>query len=106
MGTWGPGLWSDDTAADVRDTYRKALEDGLSDDDATGKVLAMVSTVFTLRMPGHWLRSTARHDNRRAGRGYQIRGLTRILACDFFTVETDGVPGQGCGFSGTWGLNR
>lgn len=30
----------------------------------------------------------------------------RILACEFFTVETDGVPGQGCGFSGTWGLNR
>ena len=74
MGTWGPGLWSDDTAADVRDTYREALEGGLSDDDATAKVLAMVSTVFTPRMPGHWLRSTARHDNRRAGRGYQIRG--------------------------------
>ncbi|HEX9520062.1 MAG TPA: hypothetical protein VF940_28280 [Streptosporangiaceae bacterium] len=40
MGAWGPGLWSDDTASDVRATYREALEDGLSDEDATAKVLA------------------------------------------------------------------
>ncbi len=40
MGAWGPGLWSDDTASDVRTTYREALEDGLSDEDATAKVLA------------------------------------------------------------------
>src|SRR5258708_36682403 len=40
MGAWGPGLWSDDTACDVRRTYREALEDGLSDEDATAKVLA------------------------------------------------------------------
>lgn len=40
MGAWGPGLWSDDTASDVRTTYREALEDGLSDEDATTKVLA------------------------------------------------------------------
>src|SRR5260221_2778313 len=40
MGAWGPGLWSDDRASDVRATYREALEDGLSDEDATAKVLA------------------------------------------------------------------
>jgi hypothetical protein len=40
MGAWGPGLWSDDTASDVRTTYREALEDGLSDEDAAEKVLA------------------------------------------------------------------
>lgn len=39
MGTWGPGLWSDDTAADVRTCYREALEDGLGDDEATTLVL-------------------------------------------------------------------
>jgi hypothetical protein len=43
MGAWGPGLWSDDTASDVRATYREALEDGLSDDDAAEKVLAEFS---------------------------------------------------------------
>ena len=40
MGAWGPGLWPDDTASDVRTTYREALEDGLSDEDATENVVA------------------------------------------------------------------
>lgn len=40
MGAWGPGLWSDDTSSDVRATYREALEDGLSDEDAAASVLA------------------------------------------------------------------
>lgn len=40
MGAWGTGLWSDDTACDVRATYREALEDGLSDEEAADKVLA------------------------------------------------------------------
>ena len=35
MGAWGPGLWSDDVACDVRDAYREAVEDGRSDEDAT-----------------------------------------------------------------------
>jgi hypothetical protein len=39
VGAWGPGLWSDDTATDVRATYREALEDGMSDDAAAEKVL-------------------------------------------------------------------
>lgn len=39
MGAWGQGLWSDDTAADVRSTYREALEDGLDDAAAAGTVL-------------------------------------------------------------------
>lgn len=39
MGTWGPGLWQDDTAADIRGAYREALEDGLTDEDARNKVL-------------------------------------------------------------------
>lgn len=40
MGAWGTGLWSDDTACDVRATYREALEDGLSNEEAADKVLA------------------------------------------------------------------
>lgn len=39
MGAWGPGLFSDDTACDVRDDYRELLEDGLSDDVATQTIL-------------------------------------------------------------------
>ena len=39
VGTWGAGLWSDDTACDVRITYRNALEDGLSDEQANELVL-------------------------------------------------------------------
>jgi hypothetical protein len=40
MGTWGPGLWSDDAAADIKTLYREALEDGVDDDAAEAKVLA------------------------------------------------------------------
>lgn len=39
MGAWGPGLFSDDTACDVRDDYRELLEDGVDDDVATRTVL-------------------------------------------------------------------
>jgi hypothetical protein len=39
MGAWGAGLWSDDTACDLRATYRNALEDGLGDEQATETVL-------------------------------------------------------------------
>jgi hypothetical protein len=38
MGAWGPGIWSDDTACDVRAEYREALEDGLDDSEARAKV--------------------------------------------------------------------
>jgi hypothetical protein len=34
MGAWGPGLFSDDLACDVRDGYREWLEDGASDEAA------------------------------------------------------------------------
>ena len=39
MGTWGPGIFSNDTACDVRVAYRLALEDGLDDQAAQGQVL-------------------------------------------------------------------
>lgn len=39
MGTWGVAIFSSDTAADVRSTYRELLEDGYSDADASAEVL-------------------------------------------------------------------
>lgn len=39
MGAWGVGLFSDDTACDVRDDYRQAITEGLSDELATEQVL-------------------------------------------------------------------
>jgi hypothetical protein len=39
MGTWGPGIFSDDTACDVRVAYRMALEEGLDDQAAQQQVL-------------------------------------------------------------------
>jgi hypothetical protein len=39
MGADGPGLFSDDTACDVRDEYREALEDGATDAEAESRVL-------------------------------------------------------------------
>ena len=39
-GAWGPGLWPDDTACDIRIAYREALEVGYTDEDAQAKVLS------------------------------------------------------------------
>ena len=39
MGTWGPGIFSDDTACDVRVAFRMALEEGLDDQAAQQQVL-------------------------------------------------------------------
>jgi hypothetical protein len=36
----GAGLWSDDTAREVRAVCREAVDDGLSDEEATEQVLA------------------------------------------------------------------
>src|SRR5215472_17803032 len=40
MGTWGPALFSDDVACDVRDDYRALIEDGVDDDEATRRLLS------------------------------------------------------------------
>jgi hypothetical protein len=39
VGTWGTGVWQNDTALDVRAMYRHALEDRLTDEQATEMVL-------------------------------------------------------------------
>jgi hypothetical protein len=39
MGTWSTSLFSDDTAADVRDAYRALLADGYSGPKATARLL-------------------------------------------------------------------
>jgi hypothetical protein len=41
MGTWGIGIFSDDTAADVRDEYRDCLSQGMEGPAATDKVMSM-----------------------------------------------------------------
>jgi hypothetical protein len=43
MGVWGTGIFSDDTAADVRDEYRECLAEGMDGRAATDKLLAMFS---------------------------------------------------------------
>jgi hypothetical protein len=39
MGTWGTGLFSDDTACDVRDEYLDLIGDGLSGPEATERLI-------------------------------------------------------------------
>jgi hypothetical protein len=39
MGAWGTGIFSDDTACDVRDTYVELVGDGLSGTEATKRLL-------------------------------------------------------------------
>jgi hypothetical protein len=40
MGAWGPAIFSDDTACDIRADYRELLEDGVDDAEATQRVIA------------------------------------------------------------------
>jgi len=47
VGVDGPGLFSDDTALDVRDAYRQALENGASDEAAEASVLAAFNESLT-----------------------------------------------------------
>jgi hypothetical protein len=39
MGAWGPGIFSDDTAADIRGDYRELLEDQVPDSEAMRRVI-------------------------------------------------------------------
>lgn len=40
MGAWGPAIFSDDTACDIRTDYRELLEDRIDDEEATRRVIA------------------------------------------------------------------
>ena len=39
MGAWGTGIFSDDTACDIRDDFREYLGEGLSGEQATARIL-------------------------------------------------------------------
>lgn len=39
MGAWGPAIFSDDVASDIRGDYRELLEDGVPDEEATTRVI-------------------------------------------------------------------
>ena len=39
MGVWGPAIFSDDTASDIRSEYRDLLEDQVPDEEATQRIL-------------------------------------------------------------------
>jgi hypothetical protein len=39
VGAWGPGIFSDDTASDIRGDYRELLEDQVPDDEATQRII-------------------------------------------------------------------
>lgn len=47
MGTWGTALYSDDFASDIRDDFRDLVGEGLTADDAIGRLLAEYSTVLS-----------------------------------------------------------
>lgn len=53
VGADGPGLFSDDTACDVRDEYREALEDGAGDSEAESAVLRRFADALT--DPDEWM---------------------------------------------------
>ncbi len=40
MGAWGPGIFSDDTALDIKGDYRELLEDQVPEEEAMRRVIA------------------------------------------------------------------
>jgi hypothetical protein len=44
MGAWGPGVFSNDTSADIRGDFRELLEDGLTPESATVKLVQGAGT--------------------------------------------------------------
>jgi hypothetical protein len=46
MGAWGIGIFSDDTASDIRDEWRDAVHDGLDADAATKRLLKSFSDLL------------------------------------------------------------
>jgi hypothetical protein len=47
MGAWGPALFSDDDACDVRDEYRALIEDQVDDEEATRRILDAFAETLT-----------------------------------------------------------
>ena len=39
MGTWGPGIYQNDTSADIKDFFIKYLKQGSSKEDVTKRII-------------------------------------------------------------------
>ena len=46
MGVWGTGIFQDDTACDIRDSYRDYLGEGMTGPDATSRILRELGAGF------------------------------------------------------------
>lgn len=55
MGAWGPAIFSDDTACDVRGDYRELLEDQVPDDEATQRTIDAYAHLGDDEKPVMWL---------------------------------------------------
>lgn len=81
MGAWGPAIFSDDTAADIRGSYRELLEDQVPDDEATREVLSRYADVGDDADEGHvlWLAlAAAQHQVGRLDEDVKQRALAII----------------------------
>lgn len=65
MGAWGPAIFSDDTAADVREEYLTLIGDGLSGPDATARLIEEWSSTVADAEEGpvFWLALAATQTN-------------------------------------------
>jgi hypothetical protein len=55
VSAWGSGIFSDDTACDVRSDYRALLEDGVPDDEAAQRIIESCSTLDNDEQAVMWL---------------------------------------------------
>jgi hypothetical protein len=81
MGTWGPGIFSDDTARDIRAGWRDALMEGLSAQQATKRLMESYRDVLKDRdeAPVFWLAlAAAQHQTGRLLPDVRDRALALI----------------------------
>lgn len=79
MGAWGPGIFSDDTAQDVRTSYRQLIEDGASGEEATRSLVEQFADMVgdTDDGPVFWIALAATLGKPLVGRLLLCRGGRR-----------------------------
>lgn len=83
MGAWGPAIFADDTACDVRDGYRALLAEQVPDDEATRRVIDRFDRVDPVEAHVPWLAlAAAQHQVGRLDDDVKQRALAVIDSGD------------------------
>lgn len=79
MGAWGPGLYQDDVALDVRDYYKDQLHRGKEGEQITQELIAQNSDILEDPDDGCILQSPADSDAFQSGRCAKHNGRPETM---------------------------